>query len=306
MPEGHTVHRIAKLFQDVFVGERIAASSPQGRFVGGAQVIDGRDLVAATAKGKHLFLDFDNDQTVRIHLGIYGAWDVTTNAANQPLLSEDIASLGAPRVTRRRMGEKEAETWQDQSFPPEPVGQVRLRVATEKAVADLRGPTACEVLTREEVQKVLARLGPDPLVDRGKKGQNEFQARLLGTRRAVGLVLMDQAVVSGIGNVYRAEILFRHRLNPFTPASDLDAKVAASLWQDWSALLADGVKTGVMLTRNDVDAAGRKRALRSSKDRYFVYKREGQPCRVCGTPIALSEMAHRKLYFCPHCQGLAT
>lgn len=304
MPEGHTVHRIARLFREVFVGERIAASSPQGRFIGGAKVIDGHQLVAATAKGKHLFLDFDHDLTVRVHLGIYGAWDVTLNPLSPSTLSADIASLGAPRVSRRRLGESESETFADYGFPPEPVGQVRLRVATDSAVADVRGPTACEVLTRAEVLAVLSRLGPDPLVDRGKKGQTEFHTRVLATRRPLGVVLMDQSVVSGIGNVYRAEILFRHRLNPFAPAADLDTSQAVALWKDWSVLLEDGVKTGVMLTRNDLDAAGRKRALRVGKDRYFVYKREGQPCRVCGDTVSLAEMANRKLYFCPTCQGV--
>lgn len=302
MPEGHTVHRVARLFREVFVGHEILASSPQGRFSSGAQMISGHQLVDSKAKGKQLFLRFDNDQTVRVHLGIYGAWDVWTNPQNSPELSSDLISWGAPRATRRRLGEREGISERDEFFPPDPVGQVRLRVETERAVADLRGPTACEVLTPDDTQSVLARLGPDPLVDRGKKGENAFVANVLATRRPIGLVLMDQSVVSGIGNVYRAEILFRHRLNPYLPATQLSEDQAIALWRDWKVLLADGVKTGVMLTRNDMDDQLRKRALRSGKDRYFVYKREGQSCRVCGTHIAMDLMAARKLYFCPACQ----
>jgi formamidopyrimidine-DNA glycosylase len=117
------------------------------------------------------------------------------------------------------------------------------------------------------------------------------------------MVLMDQAVVSGIGNVYRAEILFRHALDPYRPASSLPEETVVTLWKDWAKLLADGVKTGVMLTRHDLDASGRTRALRVAKDRYFVYKREGLPCRVCGTHVQMALMATRKLYFCPHCQA---
>jgi formamidopyrimidine-DNA glycosylase len=139
-------------------------------------------------------------------------------------------------------------------------------------------------------------------VDKGKKAQAEFQQRLRATRRPVGLVLMDQAVVSGIGNVYRAEILFRHRLNPYQPASSVSEELAATLWRDWARLLADGVKTGVMLTREDLDAKGRAQALRSAQHRYWVYKREGQPCRVCGGAVAMDLMAARKLYYCPSCQ----
>lgn len=303
MPEGHTVHRVAQLFREVFVGHEILASSPQGRFSSGAQMITGHLLVDSRAQGKQLFLRFDNDQTIRVHLGIYGAWDVWTNPRNSPELPSELISWGAPRARRRRLGEREGVSDLPDIFPPDPVGQVRLRVETEQAVADLRGPTACEVLTPEDTQAVLARLGPDPLVDRGKKGENRFVATVLATRRPIGLVLMDQSVVSGIGNVYRAEILFRHRLNPYLPAAQLTEDQAIALWRDWKVLLTDGVKTGVMLTRNDMDAALRKRALRSGKERYFVYKREGQPCRVCGTHIALDLMASRKLYFCPECQS---
>jgi endonuclease-8 len=82
----------------------------------------------------------------------------------------------------------------------------------------------------------------------------------------------------------------------------LSEESARALWKDWAALLADGVKTGVMVTRNDLDASGRSRALRSAKDRYFVYKREGLPCRTCGAGVQMELMAARKLYFCPRCQ----
>jgi endonuclease-8 len=113
---------------------------------------------------------------------------------------------------------------------------------------------------------------------------------------------MDQSVVSGIGNVYRAEILFRHRLDPYLPASAVGDDSAQDLWRDWARLLADGVKTGVMLTREDLDAKGRLRALRVATERYWVYKRQGQPCRVCGGVVAMDLMAARKLYYCPSCQ----
>ncbi|MCF8548759.1 MAG: Fpg/Nei family DNA glycosylase, partial [Pontimonas sp.] len=78
MPEGHTVHRIAALFREVFVGQQIHASSPQGRFHEGARMISGSVLERAEARGKQLFLHFERDRIVRVHLGIYGAWDVVT------------------------------------------------------------------------------------------------------------------------------------------------------------------------------------------------------------------------------------
>lgn len=303
MPEGHTVHRIAGLFREVFLGHSLVASSPQGRFSDGARLISGSVLERVEARGKQLFLHFESDRIVRVHLGIYGAWDVTTLQGQSVRAgSAQTLSLGAPRVTRRRVGDREESFDADEPFPPAPRGAVRLRLETPEVVADLRGPTACEVHTPEQAAAVLARLGPDPLLDRGVRGQREFVRRALATSRPIGVVLMDQAVVSGIGNVYRAELLFRHNIDPYQPTSLLPPEILEEVWKDWSVLLADGVKTGVMLTRNDLDAAGRKRALRVAKERYFVYKREGLPCRVCDTHVQMALMATRKLYFCPQCQ----
>ena len=302
MPEGHTVHRVARLFDALFVGQAIGASSPQGRFGQGAASISGRTITGVEAVGKQLFIDFDNDLVVRVHLGIYGAWDVATHPDNSEV-AQVLTSLGAPRSRARRFSETEGDRDAPDVFPPQPVGQVRLRLVTDDVVADLRGPTACEVITREAAEAVRDRLGPDPLVTTGTRGQKVFTQRLLATKRPIGLVLMDQSVVAGIGNVYRAEILFRHRLDPYRPASAHSPELASALWTDWGALLRDGITTGVMLTREDLSPSERKKALRSPKDRHWVYKREGQDCRVCGSVIAMDLMAARKLYFCPSCQA---
>lgn len=304
MPEGHTVHRIADLFARVLGGRQVSASSPQGRFHDGAQLISGSVVVDVTAVGKQLFLSFDNDRVVRVHLGIYGAWDVATLEGESVRAgSAKALSLGAPRVSKTRIAEAERQRSGDEPFPPAPVGAVRLRLATSDVVADLRGPTACEVITPEEALLAQSALGPDPLVDSGLVGEEEFVRRLSKTARPVGIALMDQSVVAGIGNVYRAEILFRHRLDPYRPAHKVSAETAAELWRDWGTLLEDGVKTGVMLTRKNMSAALRRQALANPRERYYVYKRHGQPCRECGAEVAMDLMAARKLYYCPACQG---
>ena len=302
MPEGHTVHRVARLFDALFVGRTIDASSPQGRFSQGAASLSGRTIVAVTAVGKQLFIDLDNDLVVRVHLGIYGAWDVATHPDNSEN-AQVLTSLGAPRSRARRFGEYEGDRDAPDVFPPLPVGQVRLRLVAEDVVADLRGPTACEVITREQAEGHRDRLGPDPLVTAGTKGQKIFTQRLLSTKRPIGLVLMDQSVVAGIGNVYRAEILFRHRLDPYRPASSHSPELAGDLWRDWGVLLRDGIATGVMLTRDDLSPSERKKALRSPQNRHWVYKRSGEECRVCGSLVSMDVMAARKLYFCPSCQA---
>jgi endonuclease VIII len=301
MPEGHSVHRIANLFERIFAGHTLGATSPQGRFRDGAKLLDGTTLHTVYARGKHLFGVFDGERILRVHLGIYGAWDVAsaTGATQRAGAAgaQVVTSLGAPRK-KRGVDPDQADT----SFPRDPVGQVRLRLIDQQFVADLRGPTACEVLTPEEAQTIEKRLGPDPLVDDGEAGQQEFVRRMSRTSTPVGVALMNQNIVSGIGNVYRAEILFRHRLDPFVPSASLTEDTLVALWEDWSDLLAEGVRTGVMMTRGDLDEEGKKLALTSKAHRYFVYGRAGEPCRVCGRSVELVIAATRKLYFCPSCQ----
>jgi len=292
MPEGHSVHRIAGEFRRHFVGHTVAVSSPQGRFSAGAALIDDQRMIAARAVGKQMFLEFENGLWLRIHLGIYGAWDFAGDK-----------SMGAPR--RRRLSETEHERTESEPelFPPEPVGQVRVRLLTDSAVADLRGPTACEVLTVEEVATVLARLGPDPQHDTDGSGEERFVRAVAKKPTPIGLLLMDQSVVSGIGNVYRAELLFRAGLNPHTPGKLIPEESVRALWHDWVHLLAIGIKTGMMLTRDPEVVDGIHEKFTRASDRYWVYKREGLPCRLCGTHIALEIAAARKLYWCPRCQA---
>ena len=325
MPEGHSVHRIARQFALHFLDTPATITSPQGRFADGARRIDGRSMVSAKAVGKQMFLEFDNDLWLRVHLGLYGAWDfagditadATTASAGgrmgqtnmrgtvDPELTRasdneaSLSSIGAPRRTRLRMSEQEKLEDPIDVFPPEPIGAVRVRILTENAVADLRGPTACEVLTAEEVVAAIAKLGPDPQVDDGPIAEQRFVDAVLKKPTPIALLLMDQAVVSGIGNVYRAELLFRARLSPFTPGKLVPEETVRALWRDWDHLLAVGVLTGQMLTMDDLDDDDYRKALASRDDRHWVYHRTGLPCRVCGTSILMEELGGRKLYWCP-------
>ncbi|MFC5501979.1 Fpg/Nei family DNA glycosylase [Lysinimonas soli] len=323
MPEGHSVHRIARQFERHFEHVPVAVSSPQGRFAAGAAQLDGHEIVQAKAVGKQMFLEFDNGLWLRVHLGMYGAWDfagditvdATTASANGRMgqtnqrgtdlaaHEHSLSSIGAPRLTRLRMSEQEKLEPDATSFPPEPIGAVRVRLLTPTAVADLRGPTACEVQTIEQVDAAIAKLGPDPLVDDHAAGEERFTAVVRKKSTPIALLLMDQSVVSGIGNVYRAELLFRARLNPFTPGKEVPEQTVRGLWRDWVKLLELGVQTGQMLTMDDLSPEDHRKALASRADRHWVYHRTGEPCRICGTPIAMQELGGRKLYWCPKDQA---
>lgn len=333
MPEGHSVHRIARQFDRNFVGRVVSASSPQGRFAEGAAVLDGRTATSVRAVGKQMFLEFDDDLWLRVHLGMYGAWDFAGEIVVDPTIASangrmgqtnqrgtvldderimdaagenSLTSIGAPRRARVhvRMSEQttglgeEGDVW-----PPPVVGQVRLRLLTELTCADLRGPTACELQTPDEMLATLAKLGPDPLVGDPAEGEERFTAVVRRKPTSIALLLMDQSVVSGIGNVYRAELLFRARLNPHTPGRDVPEEIVRALWRDWVHLLRIGVETGQMMTMDDLSPDAWRAAMASRDDRHWVYHRAGLPCRVCGTAIVVEELATRKLYWCPSCQA---
>ena len=332
MPEGHSVHRIARQFDRNFVGKEMRASSPQGRFAEGAAVLDGRTATGVQAVGKQMFLEADGELWLRVHLGLYGAWDFageilvdpTIASANgrmgqtnqrgtlldEPILDDagenSLASIGAPRRTRVhvRMSEQtKGLADEGVEWPPPVVGQVRLRLMTDITAADLRGPTACVLQTPEEMLATVAKLGPDPLVGDPAENEERFVRAVRKKPTVIALLLMDQAVVSGIGNVYRAEMLFRQRLNPHTPGRDVPEEVVRELWRDWVRLLAIGVETGQMMTMDGLSAQEYRAAMASRDDRHWVYHRAGLPCRVCGTEIALEEIGARKLYWCPSCQA---
>lgn len=326
MPEGHSVHRIARQFDRNFVGRAVRASSPQGRFADGAAIIDGHTVTEVVASGKQMFLGFDIDLWLRVHLGMYGAWDFSgeilvdaTIAASGGRMGQtnqrgtvidadgedSLTSIGAPRRARGhvRMGEETTGESEPAQWPPPPVGQVRLRLLTDRTCADLRGPTACELQTAEQMTATMARLGPDPLVGDPDEGERRFVAAAGRSRTPIALVLMDQSVIGGIGNVYRCELLFRARLNPHRSARDVGEAQLRSLWADWCTLLAAGVETGQMMTMDGLTPEQWRQAMAHREDRHWVYRRAGLPCRVCGSPVAAEQLGGRTLYWCPRCQA---
>lgn len=330
MPEGHSVHRIARQFAVNFVGTSPEVTSPQGRFADGAARISGREMTDARAVGKQMFLEFDGTDWLRVHLGIYGAWDFAGEVRIDPSIQlhasrfgrgrlgqtgmagvvasvdrdgeDSVASIGAPRRARLKMAEHDRAGEIAEAFPPDPVGQVRVRLLNDDVCADLRGPTACEVLTAAEVDAVIQKLGPDPANANTPEERARFVERAGKKRTPIGLVLMDQSVVAGIGNVYRAEMLFRAELDPHTPANTLDRTVLESLWDDWAHLLDIGITVGQMITIDGLEGEAYQRALAERDERHRVYKLEGTPCARCGTNIVLEEFGARKLYWCPGCQ----
>lgn len=260
----------------------------------GAGLLTGHTLEEATAHGKQFFLRFDHGLFLHVHLGLYGAWSFGGDST-----FTGSSSIGAPR----RIGERESGSGADggdYAGPPEPVGAVRVRLVSKHGWADLRGATTCAAITAAEAEVVLDRLGPDPLQNR-PGDREEFIARLRRRKTAVALLLMDQSVLAGVRNIYRAEVLFRQAVDPWTPGTGIDVETAGRLWDDTVATMSDGVRDGRIVTTPPSLWTGGG-VLAPDADAHFVYKREGMPCRACGTLVGVTEIGARKLYWCPGCQ----
>jgi len=263
MPEGHTLHRLAREQHKLFAGRPVRASSPQGRFAEGAAAIDGQLMRRVEANGKHLLQYYASGAVLHVHLGLYGKF--TTGSG----------------------------------LPPEPKGELRLRLVGEDAWTDLRGATTCELLERDQVATLFARLGPDPL----RAGTDPMLAyrRISRSATVIAALLMDQQVVAGIGNVYRAELLYRHGVDPYLPGRELGLPTWLAMWADLVELMRHGVRVGRIETLRPQDRP-RKRGRLARDEAGYVYRRTGLPCRVCGTEVRTAVLVARNLYWCPYCQ----
>ena len=278
MPEGHTLRRLAHDLDAAFAGRRLRVSSPQGRFAADAAVVDGTVLRGADAAGKHLFLDLEHDHVVHVHLGLIGTFAVHPGVA----------------------------------VGPAPVGAVRLRLVTvvdegsptaTPSYADLRGAIVCELIGPDRRDEIIGRLGPDPL--RPDADPARAWRRISSSHRPVGELLMDQAVLAGVGNVYRAEVLFRHRLHPLRPGATLRVGQWRAVWDDLVALMAQGVvdnRIDTVRPEHTPEAMGRAPRADDHGGEVYVYRRTGQPCLVCGSTVRTEVLAGRNVFWCPRCQ----
>ncbi|MDO5721559.1 MAG: Fpg/Nei family DNA glycosylase [Actinomycetaceae bacterium] len=294
MPEGHVIHRQAAQLGEAFAGQSLEVSSPQGRFNEGADLLDGLALTMTRAHGKHLFLGFAPPES---------------NASTQSqVAAADAASPGesfweeAALWVHIHLGLYGKWRWhQYQEQVPSPRGQVRLRLVGESVVADLSGPNRCEILNPTQSQAIIDRLGPDPL-DPQPGDRERFICSVRSRSRAVGELVMDQSVVAGPGNIYRAECLFRTEINPFRAGSRVSAKRLGALWDDLMANLERGRREGIIVTIDDADRPDPSADMDEEAQRFYVYHRGGRACLLCGGRIGEQLMAGRRLFWCPRCQ----
>lgn len=262
MPEGHTIHRLARDHRADLAGRPVRASSPQGRFAEGAARLDGVVIERFDAWGKHELGYTADGSVLHVHLGLIGKW------------------------TRRS------------SPPPAPVGEVRLRLeGAGVATWDLAGPSTCALITPEEAAAVIGRLGPDPL--RRGADPERFVARVQRSSAPIGGLLLDQSVIAGVGNVYRAEVLWVLGIDPRRPGRSLDRDTLLAMWAWLRHQLRLGVRRNRIVT---VDVAELDVAVRDVRRGQGVAAYHQESCRRCGGPLTAITVANRRIDTCPTCQ----
>jgi endonuclease-8 len=293
MPEGNEIHRWAHRHAAAFVGKPVLVDGPQGRFLD-SDVVSGRKLARVMAVGKHLGYDFGRNWILHIHLGLQG--DFTEGSGALPpvkgalrLRMWNAAKVKLPAVP----GVSKRHAWYSSDD-----GTGHL-AAEQVAWVELRGPTDCSVWTNAQWETLLERLGPDPL--NGDRADKAIE-RITKSKKPVGLLLMEQEVMAGVGNIYRAELLFRARLSPFTPGREVAPELLRKIWRDAGQLMRAG-----MVDRRIVTTLPRHRTKRSGKaqvgDEHYVYRRNGRECRLCGAAVMKQEgFGGRNLFWCPTCQ----
>lgn len=297
MPEGHTIHRLALDHERDLGGEPLGVSSPQGRAIAAARELDGRAIAAIDAHGKHLLYRF------------VPAADAARAVRSRERRGRPSSHGGAPDGRREDVDAGDVLTlhvhlglfgrFRRQRTPPqEPRGEKRLRFVGERWTVDLSGAIASRLLDPGEEDELRAKLGPDPL--RGDADPEAFVAQMRRRRIPIGGALLDQSIVAGIGNVYRAEALFAERIDPATPCRELPDDAVRRLWDRMAAQLAAGVRDRRIVTvETDAATASERRRIRR-REAVNVYRRRS--CGVCGGPVSTGEVAARTLSWCPHCQ----
>jgi endonuclease-8 len=262
MPEGNTIHRFARRHTLDFAGRRLRASSPQGRFAREAARLDRRLFLRAEAYGKHLFHHWSGGLVVHVHLGMAGWF------------------------------------YRYRGDAPDPRPSVRLRLSTRDVTTDLIGPPTCELIPEFARRALIARLGPDPLRD-DFDPERAFSFLEKRPRRPIGDALLDQRLMAGVGNIYRAEALFLAGIHPRRSSGSVTDSEWEALWRAVRRLM----RRGVLQERIRTIAPGEPAhplSGRRGEDAFYVYQQE--VCRRCASDVEEFPQSARRMFACPRCQ----
>ncbi|NBS92146.1 MAG: Fpg/Nei family DNA glycosylase [Betaproteobacteria bacterium] len=177
----------------------------------------------------------------------------------------------------------------------------RMRIEGNGTAANLIAPTACQLWTDEQVEDKKLSLGPDPI--HADSDPDRAWVKLKKSSKPIAALVMDQSVIAGIGNVYRAEILFMTKTMPFTPGKETTEAEFSEIWDLSRALLRDGSRDGKIRTVAKNHLYGDEVRLHGCAHFSYVYKRSEESCRICRSRVQQAPLAGRTLYWCPSCQS---
>ena len=274
MPEGDSIFRAARTLHRALAGRvvtRFESVFPQLARMDVDRPIRGRTIEQVSSRGKHLLMWFSDDLVLRTHMRMHGTWHIY------------------------RPGERWRRSHHD----------MRILVGTDAFEAIAFTVPVAEFSTAAALERELADVGPDPLDDAFAVMDAVDRLRARGDMD-IAEALLDQRAIAGIGNVYKSEVLFAARVNPFARVSMLEADTLERLVQLAGTFMRANVTDGT--TAAIVTYTGFRRTTRRADPsaRLWVYGRAGQPCRRCGTPISRAKQGPnaRSTYWCESCQKL--
>ncbi|MCL4200872.1 MAG: hypothetical protein KJ000_00155 [Pirellulaceae bacterium] len=260
MPEGDTIYRTAERLRPVLEGRSIDSVQCRDPQLA-ADTLAGCVVARVEARGKHLLIHVDNGRVVHSHLGMHGAWH-----------------LYGP-----------GQAWQ------KPVRQAALCLRVAETECVCFNPKTLELLSESAFRRHphLSRLGPDLLADQLDEAEILRRFRT-DPRRPIGEAVMDQTIACGIGNVYKSEVLFLCRIDPFIAVGQLG-----------DDRLLEVIRCARQLMSKNLRGDPRRTRFRLDGQRVWVYGRSGKACFTCGESIQIRRQGDlgRTTYWCPGCQG---
>ena len=259
MPEGDTIYRTARRLRSVLDGKTVQAAESREPSIEASAFL-GRAVVSTEARGKHLLVHFDDGNVLHSHMGMTGSWHVY-----------------APQQDWRK-----------------PKRQAALVLDVGDSVCVCFSPKLLEFMTTTAMRRhrYLARLGPDLMEDRFSISEAIQRCRIHDPS-PLGEIVMNQTVVSGIGNIYKSEVLFLTRHNPFKNGRSLDDEA-------WKSILSRARE----LMHSNRSGVPRRTRFGRDGNRLWVYGRLSKPCLKCGEIIRMQRQGDlgRSTYWCPACQ----
>lgn len=259
MPEGDTLHRTARTLRAAIVGKRIKRFA-SSRIL--SRDLAGKHVTSVEARGKHLLIHLDDRRTIQAHFGMTGSVHVY----------------------------KPGERWR------RPEGTARILIEFDDyVVVGFAIPTLRLVTAIDDAPRAVAHLGPDVLADTFDANEATHRLRALGDT-PIGVAIMDQRAVAGVGNIYKSETLFSVGIDPFAPVSSLTDEQLHAIVDRARRLMKSNLQGRTMRTTTSNVGTGQ---------RYYVYRRSHRPCVRCGTLIKMQRQGEqaRSTYYCPRCQG---